>query len=147
MDSIEPRKSGLIAMIAGHIEKNVGYFLYDFVLFGAVSFRAHDCLFRCSTPIPRVLTVNPVLPRGLYSIEINLEWNLLDKKFMHDTCIHQPGLICPKRYRLKGSDEVLGSADSGVLAPIGGVSCTEKCELRIWLSVKTRGLFGRSLMR
>ena len=38
MESIEPRKSGLIAMIAGHIEKNVGYFLYDFVLFGAVSF-------------------------------------------------------------------------------------------------------------
>lgn len=28
----------MIAMIAGHVEKNVGYFLYDFVLFGAVSF-------------------------------------------------------------------------------------------------------------
>ena len=25
-------------MIAGHIEKNLGSFLYDFVLFGAVSF-------------------------------------------------------------------------------------------------------------
>lgn len=38
MKSIDPNRSGLIAMIVGHIEKNVGYFLYDYYLFGAVSF-------------------------------------------------------------------------------------------------------------
>jgi len=38
LENLEPNRSGLIAMIVGHVEKNVGYFLYDYYLFGAVSF-------------------------------------------------------------------------------------------------------------
>ena len=38
LENLEPNISGLIAMIVGHVEKNVGYFIYDYYLFGAVSF-------------------------------------------------------------------------------------------------------------
>ena len=38
LENLEPNRSGVIAMIVGHVEKNVGYFLYDYYLFGAVSF-------------------------------------------------------------------------------------------------------------
>ncbi len=33
-----PRLSGILSMIIGAIEKNFGYFLYDFFLFGSVAF-------------------------------------------------------------------------------------------------------------
>lgn len=34
---MDPGRSGLMAMIVGHIEKNVGHFPYDYCLFGAAS--------------------------------------------------------------------------------------------------------------
>jgi len=37
IETLEPRYSGLVAMIVGHVEKNIGYFLYDYYLFGALS--------------------------------------------------------------------------------------------------------------
>jgi len=38
LENPEPNRLGLIAMIVGHIEKNVGCFLHDYYLFGSVSF-------------------------------------------------------------------------------------------------------------
>lgn len=38
LENLEPNISGLIAMILGQLEKNVSYFIYDYYLFGAVSF-------------------------------------------------------------------------------------------------------------
>jgi hypothetical protein len=37
MKDMSPNRSGLLSMIVGHVEKNIGYFLYDYYLFGAVS--------------------------------------------------------------------------------------------------------------